>query len=157
MSLNPSLLRDRLKSVRAINRAKASAEWSDAIVAYAKTASPITVPTPLTGLGLSLIRPQLLTAMSTDTGSPTTMADALSNAMAAFWSAAIPVGAPGNVVLATPTATSGLMTAFAAGLAPGATRESSATALAAAIDTWTRTVLYGLAPPGGPGPVTPLT
>jgi len=169
-SLNQSL-RDIFEGVPSypLDAPEAGAKWASAYANYASTATAGgTLPVPLSLNGAKNTLASALSAGFTaakEAAGPdglATAAAALEAAFVAFWFAppiqfaAIPPLVTGVVSTALPGLGIALSPIFAAGVVQKASAAQQASAVAAALHAWTKTVQVTTTGPSGPNPPVPL-
>ena len=147
----------------------AGAKWADIYRQYAAKAmaGPVQPLAPSLNSAQAKLGGALAGAFTTaKAAGPAALVVTLDGAFVAFWltpPVAFAPAAPtmsGVVSLAPPGVLAPLLSAaFLAGVAPGITAAQQAQAIAAILDTWTRTVMVintPITPPGPPAPPVPL-
>ena len=130
-----------LPTMAAPDAASAADAWTKALTTYLAAAVPPLAPATTD----PIIRGAITPVMLTPNPAPNGFAAALESGLIAAVMAAIPLAVPGAVPVATPTLQPALMAVFATGMA-APTGQVVIEQLAAAIDTWCRTVVYGVPP-----------
>ncbi len=151
------------------NETEAGTKWANIYRQYAAKAmaGPAQPLAPsLNGAGTKLGGALAAAFTTAKAAGPAALAVTLDGAFVAFWMSPPVAFAPaapttaGVVSLAPPGVLAPLLSAaFLAGIAPGITAARQAQAIAAILDTWTKTIMVintPITPPGPPAPPVPL-
>ena len=154
--LQAATLKGALTQLMAVATEFPAKDWAEMIGRYAGMSTPgLLNPAIMSQTAKTIITPVLAPVLASTHSSPSPFIDALEASLVTFWTAAIPLAAPATPqVLALPTLKAPMLAAMTAALA---TKDSAVAAerVAGALDSWTKTILYGPVPPAPP--VTPLT